>query len=92
MVFAFERLAGISNSSFHIGFYSDARVRVPSWYTEFSFSLLDSIVIVAFARVAGISNSRFHIIFIVIFAFERLAGIAIFFSHWILWWYSLSSA
>ena len=60
MIFAFERLAAIANSRFHIGFYSDIRFRALSWYREFAFSH-DSIVIFAFERLAGIANSRFHI-------------------------------
>ena len=59
MIFSFKRLAGIVNSRFHIGFYSDIRFRALSWYIEFALSPLDSIVIFAFKRLAGIANSPF---------------------------------
>ena len=37
-IFAFERLAGIANSHFHFGFYSDIGIQALSWYSEFAFS------------------------------------------------------
>ena len=39
VILAFKRLAGIANSRFHIGFYSDICFRAFSWYSEFAFSL-----------------------------------------------------
>ena len=38
MIFALKRLAGIANSRFRRGFYSDICFQALSWYSEFAFS------------------------------------------------------
>ena len=61
MIFAFKRLAGIANSRFHLGFYSDICFQALNWYSEFEFFSSDSVVIFAFKRLAVIANSSFHL-------------------------------
>ena len=39
MFFGFERFAGITNSHFHLGFYSDFCFQAICWYSEYVFSL-----------------------------------------------------
>ena len=79
-IFAFERLAGIANPSFHIGFYSDF------FFQAFGrVFTLDFIMIFAVKRLSGTANSRFHLGFYSDIRFRALSWYIDFaFSPWIL--------